>query len=223
LPWSHGHSKRCDPQAPVDVQTPLPDLLSALRLARTAGSSAGIQERRDPRLAPRGRGLAPTTQPTTLLLARPGRPRGVDPPPLPKAASAPSIRDARDIAALASGPDQTPLEVPAPPARSALDGARTASPDPADGSGEPTWGYRRIHGELAQLGQKVASSTVWLLLRRCGIDPAPGGQPDLAAVPGRPGRGTLACDFFHAETVLLKRLYCCSCWRSPLAGSISLA
>ena len=106
MPWSHGHSKRCDPQAPVDVQTPLPDLLSALRLARTAGSSAGIQERRDPRLAPRGRGLAPTTQPTTLLLARPGRPRGVDPPPLPKAASAPSIRDARDIAALASGPDQ---------------------------------------------------------------------------------------------------------------------
>jgi hypothetical protein len=64
-----------------DVQTPLPDLLPALWLARTAGPSAGIQERRDPRLAPRGRGLAPTSQPTTLLLARPGRPRGVDPPP----------------------------------------------------------------------------------------------------------------------------------------------
>jgi hypothetical protein len=31
-------------------------------------------------------------------------------------------------------------------------------------------------------------------------------QPDLAAVPGRPGRGILACDFFHAETVLRKRL-----------------
>jgi putative transposase len=37
----------------------------------------------------------------------------------------------------------------------------------------PTWGYRRIHGELARLGQKVAPSTVWLLLKRCGIDPAP--------------------------------------------------
>src|SRR5215211_3193040 len=122
-----------------DVQTPLPDLLPAPRLARTAGPSAGTQERRDPRLAPRGRGLAPTSQPTTLLLARPGRPRGVDPPPT-KAASAPSIRDAGDIAALASGPDQTPLDVPAPPARSALDGARTASPDPAAGSGEPDVG-----------------------------------------------------------------------------------
>src|SRR6266496_816043 len=37
----------------------------------------------------------------------------------------------------------------------------------------PTWGYRRIHGELARLGYKVAPSTVWLLLNRAGIDPAP--------------------------------------------------
>jgi hypothetical protein len=28
----------------------------------------------------------------------------------------------------------------------------------------PTWGYRRIHGELARLGYKVAPSTVWLPL-----------------------------------------------------------
>jgi putative transposase len=37
----------------------------------------------------------------------------------------------------------------------------------------PTWGYRRIHGELVQLGYRVAPSTVWLLLNRAGIDPAP--------------------------------------------------
>ena len=72
----------------------------------------------------------------------------------------------------------------------------------------PTWGYRRIHGELARLGQKVAPSTVWLLLKRCGIDPAPRRasltwQQFLAAQ----AEGILACDFFHAETVLLKRLY----------------
>jgi putative transposase len=34
----------------------------------------------------------------------------------------------------------------------------------------PTWGYRRIHGELTRLGRKVAPSTVWLLLKRAGID-----------------------------------------------------
>src|ERR671930_214899 len=37
----------------------------------------------------------------------------------------------------------------------------------------PTWGYRRIHGELLQLGYRVVPSTVWLLLKRAGIDPAP--------------------------------------------------
>jgi hypothetical protein len=72
----------------------------------------------------------------------------------------------------------------------------------------PTWGYRRIHGELARLGQNLAPSTVWLLLKRCGIDPAPRRasltwQQFLAAQ----AEGILACDFFHAETVLLKRLY----------------
>jgi putative transposase len=37
----------------------------------------------------------------------------------------------------------------------------------------PEWGYRRIHGELAGLGAKVAASTVWEILRNAGIDPAP--------------------------------------------------
>src|SRR6266496_6216630 len=36
------------------VQTPLPDLLSAHRLARTARPQADIQERRDPRVTARG-------------------------------------------------------------------------------------------------------------------------------------------------------------------------
>jgi putative transposase len=37
----------------------------------------------------------------------------------------------------------------------------------------PTWGYRRIHGELAGLGHHLAPSTAWAILRRHGIDPAP--------------------------------------------------
>ena len=34
-----------------------------------------------------------------------------------------------------------------------------------------TWGYRRIHGELAGLGYQIAASTVSSILKRTGIDP----------------------------------------------------
>ncbi|MGW0886261.1 hypothetical protein [Streptomyces sp. NPDC002671] len=34
------------------------------------------------------------------------------------------------------------------------------------------WGYRRIHGELLNLGWKVAASTVWEILQRAEVDPA---------------------------------------------------
>jgi hypothetical protein len=39
----------------------------------------------------------------------------------------------------------------------------------------PTWGYRRIHGELCRLGYQgtVGASTVWAILQRAGVDPAP--------------------------------------------------
>lgn len=36
-----------------------------------------------------------------------------------------------------------------------------------------SWGYRRIHGELALLGVTVAASTVWEILNAAGVDPAP--------------------------------------------------
>ena len=37
----------------------------------------------------------------------------------------------------------------------------------------PTWGYRRIHGELVGLGHPIAASTVWSILKKAGLDPAP--------------------------------------------------
>jgi hypothetical protein len=72
----------------------------------------------------------------------------------------------------------------------------------------PTWRYRRVHGELVQLGYLVAPSTVWLLLRQAGIEPA----PRRAGLTWRQflsaqAEGILACDFFHVDTVLLRRLY----------------
>ena len=38
-----------------------------------------------------------------------------------------------------------------------------------------SWGYRRVHGELAALGITVAPSTVWQILKDAGIEPAPAG------------------------------------------------
>jgi putative transposase len=37
----------------------------------------------------------------------------------------------------------------------------------------PTWGYRRVHGELAGLGYQIGASTTWRILNSAGIDPAP--------------------------------------------------
>ena len=37
----------------------------------------------------------------------------------------------------------------------------------------PTWGYRRMQGELATMGVVLAPSSVWAILRRLGIDPLP--------------------------------------------------
>jgi Homeodomain-like domain len=53
----------------------------------------------------------------------------------------------------------------------------------------PTWGYRRIHGELRGLGYTVAPSTVWAAPQTRGhrAGTAPRG-PDMATVPVRAGR-----------------------------------
>ena len=72
----------------------------------------------------------------------------------------------------------------------------------------PGWGYRRIHGEMAGLGHKMAPSTVWQILKDAGIDPAPrrSGQSWRAFLDAQ-AKTILAADFFHVDTVLLRRLY----------------
>ena len=72
----------------------------------------------------------------------------------------------------------------------------------------PSWGYRRIQGELARLGAALAPSSVWAILRRHDIDPSPMRTgPSWKEFLERQASAMLACDFFTVDTVLLKRLY----------------
>jgi putative transposase len=72
----------------------------------------------------------------------------------------------------------------------------------------PTWGYRRIQGELDRMGAVLAPSSVWAILRRHGIDPSPmGTDPTWTEFLRSQASSMLACDFFSVDTVLLKRLY----------------
>jgi len=72
----------------------------------------------------------------------------------------------------------------------------------------PSWGYRRIHGELVGLGYQVSASTVWKILNAAGVDPAPRrGGPTWTQFLTSQAKAILACDFLHVDSVLLKRIY----------------
>ena len=89
----------------------------------------------------------------------------------------------------------------------------------------PSWGYRRIHGELLVLGIKVAASTVWEILRQAGIDPAPERTSTTwASFLRSQADALIACDFFETVTLTGARLYRAGGRSStPAAGSGSWA
>jgi transposase InsO family protein len=72
----------------------------------------------------------------------------------------------------------------------------------------PSWGYRRLHGELLVLGVKVAASTVWEILHEAGIDPAPERACSTWADFLRSqADALLACDFLETVTLTGARMY----------------
>jgi transposase InsO family protein len=72
----------------------------------------------------------------------------------------------------------------------------------------PSWGYRRIHGELATLGIKVAPSTVWEILKTHGIQPAPHRDHlTWATFLRSQAHALLAADFFVTSTLTGAQLF----------------
>jgi len=72
----------------------------------------------------------------------------------------------------------------------------------------PTWGYRRVHGELCRLGYTIAASSVWNILRAAGIDPSSDRTgPSWAEFIRSQAKAVIATDFLCLDTVTLRRLH----------------
>jgi putative transposase len=72
----------------------------------------------------------------------------------------------------------------------------------------PSWGYKRIHGELTGLGFTLSPSTVWNILRRQGIDPTPRrARLSWSEFLRQQPACIVECDFFTVDTIWLRRLY----------------
>jgi putative transposase len=142
-------------------------------------------------------------------VGRPGSP-GRPHPAAVHRAPPPAVPDRHPAhaSALARRPGPPPLDLPAAGTRTAAHRTGDPAARAGDGPRQPDLGLpadlRRTNG----LGHKIAPSTIWEILQAAAIDPA----PQRAAASwnqflSAQAKSIAAVDFFHIDTVFLRRLY----------------